>query len=87
MAKMLAYDWPGNVRELANAIERAVVLGSETEISATTCRLDGRANRCATTSESGTYHDGVNTARKKLVVKALQQNRRQPRRRRPAARP
>ena len=32
---MLGYDWPGNVRELANAIERAVVLGSETEISAT----------------------------------------------------
>ncbi len=26
---LLAYDWPGNVRELSNAIERAVVLGSE----------------------------------------------------------
>jgi DNA-binding NtrC family response regulator len=25
----MAYDWPGNVRELSNAIERAVVLGSE----------------------------------------------------------
>ena len=26
---LMAYDWPGNVRELSNAIERAVVLGSE----------------------------------------------------------
>jgi DNA-binding NtrC family response regulator len=26
------YDWPGNVRELENAIERAVVLGSDSEI-------------------------------------------------------
>ena len=26
---LMAYDWPGNVRELSNAIERAVVLGSQ----------------------------------------------------------
>ena len=31
---MMAYDWPGNVRELANAIEHAVVLGTEAEIEA-----------------------------------------------------
>jgi DNA-binding NtrC family response regulator len=73
MAKMLAYDWPGNVRELANAIERAVVLGSETEISAIDlpAGLDGES--MATTSESGAYHDGVNAARKELVIKALRQ--------------
>src|SRR5262249_923142 len=28
-AALCAYDWPGNVRELENAIERAVVLGSD----------------------------------------------------------
>ena len=72
-ARMLAYDWPGNVRELANAIERAVVLGSETEISAIDlpAGLDGES--MATTSESGSYHDGVNAARKELVVNALRQ--------------
>ena len=26
---LMGYDWPGNVRELSNAIERAVVLGSQ----------------------------------------------------------
>jgi two-component system response regulator AtoC len=30
----MAYDWPGNVRELSNAIERAVVLGSQEVILA-----------------------------------------------------
>src|SRR2546428_307177 len=28
-ASLMNYDWPGNVRELENAIERAVVLGSD----------------------------------------------------------
>jgi DNA-binding NtrC family response regulator len=30
---LLAYSWPGNVRELENAIERAVVLSTNTEIA------------------------------------------------------
>jgi len=33
MRALLAYPWPGNVRELENAIERAVVLCAEREIS------------------------------------------------------
>ncbi len=31
---MMAYNWPGNVRELENAMERAVVLATEPEITA-----------------------------------------------------
>ncbi len=30
--RMLTYAWPGNVRELRNAVERAVVMGNDTEI-------------------------------------------------------
>jgi two-component system, NtrC family, response regulator AtoC len=32
--RLVAYDWPGNVRELENAIERAVVLASASEVEA-----------------------------------------------------
>ncbi len=31
---LVGYDWPGNVRELENAIERAVVLSTSTELEA-----------------------------------------------------
>ena len=30
---LTGYDWPGNVRELENAVERAVVIGKEDEIT------------------------------------------------------
>ena len=72
MNKMLGYDWPGNVRELANAIERAVVLGSDSEITATDLP-SGLGEGVATTTDSPdlTYHDGINSARKQLVVNAL----------------
>lgn len=70
-ARMMAYDWPGNVRELANAIERAVVLGSETVISATDLPAGLDAEARTTTADGVSYHDGVNTARKQLVVTAL----------------
>ncbi len=33
MEVLCAYDWPGNVRELENALERAAVVASSSEIS------------------------------------------------------
>ena len=72
LSKMTAYDWPGNVRELANAIEYAVVLGSGAVIEATD--LPSRFARetfLPSLSEKISYRDGVNAARKELVVKAL----------------
>jgi len=72
MAAMLNYDWPGNVRELANAIERAVVLGSQKEITATDLPSGLGENTVPTTdSPDLTYHDSINSARKQLVVTAL----------------
>lgn len=70
--KLMAYDWPGNVRELANAVERAVVLGSETVISAGDLPVGLEGESTTTISEDVSYHDGVNAARKQLVVAALQ---------------
>ena len=69
--KLEAYEWPGNVRELANVIERAVVLGWGSAIT-----LEDLPNRIAvgrTTPgpETQSYRDGVNAARKQLILKAL----------------
>ena len=70
--KMMAYDWPGNVRELANAIERAVVLGTEAKIEAKELPSGLAEETLLTITENLSYRDGVNAARKELVVKALQ---------------
>jgi DNA-binding NtrC family response regulator len=69
--KMTAYDWPGNVRELANAIERAVVLGTEAKIEAKELPSGLAEETLLTVTENLSYRDGVNAARKELVVKAL----------------
>ena len=71
-ARMTVYDWPGNVRELGNAIEHAVVLGSGTVIEATDLPSRfARESFLPSLSEKISYRDGVNAARKELVVKAL----------------
>jgi DNA-binding NtrC family response regulator len=70
-ARMLTYDWPGNVRELANAIEHALVLGTGSVIDA--CDLPSRfaGESSSPNSENVSYREGINAARKELVVKAL----------------
>ena len=69
--RIVAYDWPGNVRELANVIERAVVLGA-----GPTMTIDELPSRIGDPispayRETFTYRDGVNAARKEIVLKAL----------------
>ena len=70
-ARMMAYDWPGNVRELANAIEHAVVLGAGSVIAAADLPSRFAGESFSPRLENLTYRDGVNAARKDLVVKAL----------------
>jgi two-component system, NtrC family, response regulator AtoC len=69
--KLEAYDWPGNVRELANVIERAVVLGSGPTV--TLEDVPGRIAAGWTTPvpKEQSYREGLNTARKQLILKAL----------------
>jgi Nif-specific regulatory protein len=58
------YDWPGNVRELENAIERAVVLGSDSEIQAND--LPETIWEGAPASPGSlTYHAALSEAKKK----------------------
>jgi DNA-binding NtrC family response regulator len=69
--QMVAYDWPGNVRELANAIEHAVVLGTGSMVEAPDLPSRFAEYRSAASSEELSYRDGINAARKELVLKAL----------------
>lgn len=70
-ARCMRYDWPGNVRELGNAIEHAVVLGSGTTIEAGDLPAQVWGEMIADGPDNSSYRDGVNIARKELVVKAL----------------
>jgi transcriptional regulator with PAS, ATPase and Fis domain len=70
-ARLEAYEWPGNVRELANVIERAVVLGAGPTV--TLEDLPGRIAAGWTTPapEVQSYREGLEAARKELILKAL----------------
>jgi DNA-binding NtrC family response regulator len=69
--RLEAYDWPGNVRELANVIERAIVLGTGPTV--TLEDLPGRIAAGWTTPapEAQSYREGLDVARKELLLKAL----------------
>jgi DNA-binding NtrC family response regulator len=69
--KLEVYDWPGNVRELANVIERAAVLGSGPTV--TVDDVPGRIAAGWTTPipAAQSYREGMNAARKELILKAL----------------
>jgi DNA-binding NtrC family response regulator len=71
MARMVAYEWPGNVRELANAIEHAVVLGAGSVINSADLPSRFAAESLLPPSNNLSYREGVNAARKEMVVKAL----------------
>ncbi|HYX19521.1 MAG TPA: sigma 54-interacting transcriptional regulator [Thermoanaerobaculia bacterium] len=68
------YDWPGNVRELANAVERAVVLGTgdlivPEDLPEALLEAGGSpAMRLAT------YHDVVNAAKREAILQATRES-------------
>jgi DNA-binding NtrC family response regulator len=68
------YDWPGNVRELENAIERAVVLGSDSEVQVNDLPETVWESAPATPDASGsfTYHLALRDAKQKIVTQALE---------------
>jgi DNA-binding NtrC family response regulator len=70
-ARLMAYDWPGNVRELANAIEHGIVLGSGNEIGVSDLPARLAGDSVLPLTENLSYRDGVNAARKEMVLKAL----------------
>ena len=66
-----AYDWPGNVRELQNAMERAVVLGTEDVIrpeSLPDALLDAEPADGGTTP----FHEAIRQAKRDVLFQALE---------------
>jgi DNA-binding NtrC family response regulator len=71
MKRLAAYDWPGNVRELANVIERAVVLSSGPILDVEDLPARIVAASSTASSDGYSYREGINAARKDLILKAL----------------
>ncbi len=69
--KLLAYDWPGNVRELANVIERAIVLGSGSNIALEDLPEMIAAIEIGTVADHPSYYAALNATRRDVVLKAL----------------
>ena len=73
LACLKQYDWPGNVRELGNAMERAVVIGSNEQVMAED--LPDIISESAKGPENAPagYHESVHNLKKQLVVDGLDQ--------------
>ncbi|HUL15428.1 MAG TPA: sigma 54-interacting transcriptional regulator [Terriglobales bacterium] len=73
LACLMNYAWPGNVRELENAIERAIVLGSEDTIlpeDFPDSVLEGGATSSDATAK---YHGAIKESKRRMILQALQE--------------
>jgi two-component system, NtrC family, response regulator HydG len=71
-ALLRAYRWPGNVRELVNAIDRAVVLSTDPEVS-----LDDLPEEilgAPVVERAGGYHSEVQSFKRRLLREVLDRN-------------
>ena len=71
-ALLRAYRWPGNVRELVNAIDRAVVLSTDAEVSAED--LPEEILGAPVVERAGGYHSEVQSFKRRLLREALDRN-------------
>jgi transcriptional regulator with GAF, ATPase, and Fis domain len=74
-AILLRYDWPGNVRELANAIERAIVMGSGEVIAPEDLPESLLEAGGSTDLRLANYHDTVNAAKRNVILQASREAR------------
>lgn len=71
---LLNYDWPGNVRELQNVIERGVVMGLDSLIRPEDLPETLIEARPSESPSVARYHEGVNNAKKRIILSALEQS-------------
>jgi transcriptional regulator with GAF, ATPase, and Fis domain len=72
LACLSQYDWPGNVRELENAIERAVVLGTNDVIRPEDLP-ENIIEGVSVSGDSARYYSSLKEFKKQLIQQALQQ--------------
>jgi len=75
MRKLQAYGWPGNIRELRNAVERAMLLGEDDELTTELFPVlaDGVARLTETVELPATGID-LEQLERSLVVQALERS-------------
>jgi Nif-specific regulatory protein len=79
LACLQAYDWPGNVRELENAVEHAVVLGSDPLVPPDDLP-DSILESVGTASPGGVglgtprFHEAVKQAKRELIMRAVDES-------------
>jgi transcriptional regulator with PAS, ATPase and Fis domain len=71
---LLRYEWPGNVRELANAIERAIVLGTGHAIAPEDLPESLLEGGGSPEIQLASYHDTVNSAKRSVILKAARES-------------
>src|SRR5687767_6902273 len=72
-AALERYDWPGNVRELENTIERAVVLTTDSVISAAAISLVGATSTSSAGLPSMRLHQNLEWVERETIRRALEQ--------------
>ena len=71
---LAGYDWPGNIRELSNAIERAVVLGSNDVILPEDLPESVLESHHADHAPEG-FHALVAANKREIIIDALERHR------------
>jgi transcriptional regulator with GAF, ATPase, and Fis domain len=72
------YDWPGNVRELENAIERAVVLGTDEliqleDLPENILETGIELRQLGDSTSSAYYHEAVKATKREIIQRAVEQ--------------
>jgi transcriptional regulator with GAF, ATPase, and Fis domain len=68
------HDWPGNVRELENTIERAVVLATESVLTAASISLLGAVSAAVPGLPSLRLHQNLEWVERETIRRALDQS-------------
>ena len=68
---LVAFDWQGNIRELENAVERAVVLGTNNKIKLEDLPKEISEKIAPETASSGDFNEQLRQAKRRIIVSAI----------------